>query len=114
MVQKCKKIKHSSYSCILNVQLSYDGVTILGESIIANSYVVFNPDKREVGFAPAKSVYNENILAVVFRKIDETLIKVAEEVEYDIEFIIRFSVVIFLILLALVAFRNIDKISARI
>ena len=56
--------------------------------------------------APARNRYNENL----FYLIGEVLEEIGEEIEYDIIFIIRFCIVIFLLLVALFSFRYMNKI----
>lgn len=95
------------YSCMLNLQQSYNNATILGEAAIKNMYSVFDMQNRRIGFAPARNKYNENL----FYLMKEGAKKLGKQIFTDIEFIIRFVIVILLLVLALLSFRYIGCIS---
>lgn len=58
----------------------------MGESIISNSYMVFDMEERKIGFAPARNKYNENLKYL----IKEEVFNIAQDIEVDIEFMIRY------------------------
>lgn len=82
-------------------------MTILGEAAIKNMYTIFDMENKRVGFAPARNKYNENYFYV----LKEDIKNLSKAVYTDFEYIIRFAIVIFLLILALCSFKYVGCIS---
>lgn len=111
LVQDCKKEDDKTYTCILNIQRSYDQVTVLGEAAIANSYILLDIENKQLGIVPSKNKYNEDLFYILKEDIKEAVTEVAVEVEYDIEMIFRIIGILSVMLIFFMIFKNINRIS---
>lgn len=105
LVQSCRYVKKSqSYECILNLQQKKgDGPAILGESAIRNTYTVFDVRSQKIGFAPAKSNYNQNFFQKFLKKIEDKIISE----EY---FVLRFYLTVACLFAIFLLFRYNEKL----
>ncbi|KRX02834.1 Aspartic peptidase domain [Pseudocohnilembus persalinus] len=107
LIQDCRKQQHSSkYDCLLNIQESLDGHTILGEVVLKNYYWMFDLEDDKIGFGAAKNKYNEKIFEVLKSEVKEKVTKVVVKAEQDLEFILRFWVIIIFTITSFICFRN--------
>ncbi|EAR92169.2 eukaryotic aspartyl protease (macronuclear) [Tetrahymena thermophila SB210] len=103
----CKKNKNSKYDCYFNFQLSQDDQIIFGDSVMRESFWVFDVNGRKIGLAPAKSNYNEKSF---WKDIKGIIADVEDVIRGDIIFLLRFFIVLVILSTILFLFVNWKKI----
>ncbi|KAL4480980.1 hypothetical protein ABPG72_014448 [Tetrahymena utriculariae] len=103
----CKKNKNSKYDCYFNFQLSQDDQIVFGDSVMRESFWVFDINGKKIGLAPAKSNYNEKSF---WKEIKTIISDVEDVIRGDIIFLLRFFIVLVILSTILFLFVNWKKI----